>query len=400
MIAARQIAFGRGAGKRKPYDAEVEYLESTGKQWIDTEVEGDTLSKIGLTASGNTNNMAWLGCGESEMSGDRLLLCSKPTTTPPLTVTCRMDGTIVITDINCESATVIEADIANQTLTANGVASRVSFSGSISDRHVYLFAANYGSPKLVSNGHRIYSVKFYNLSGSLVRDFIPVRKGTVGYMYDRVSGKLFGNAGTGDFVLGPDLIDYTAKDYVQDGLVAIADGKDGIFKGGFVADYFTKDGEFLSNSANIQIPNLLTDSGEFTAECVVGQLNDGEKQNAYPFTFSRDAAISTPHFAVDGLSDTYTHWRMLTPKDTSSLNYQFFKKTDIVNQFRLVVNQTNFDIRTNSVSRLKGTCFNDGSFVGLVLQPDSRRCVRIYNRVLTDEEAAHNDLVDKARFGL
>lgn len=26
----------------------------------------------------------------------------------------------------------------------------------------------------------------------------------VGYMYDRVSGELFGNAGTGAFVIGPD----------------------------------------------------------------------------------------------------------------------------------------------------------------------------------------------------
>ena len=36
MIAARQIAFGKAAGKRLPYDAEVEYLESTGTQYIDT----------------------------------------------------------------------------------------------------------------------------------------------------------------------------------------------------------------------------------------------------------------------------------------------------------------------------------------------------------------------------
>ena len=37
-----------------------------------------------------------------------------------------------------------------------------------------------------------------------VRDFIPVRVVTVGYMYDRVSGQLFGNAGTGAFIIGPD----------------------------------------------------------------------------------------------------------------------------------------------------------------------------------------------------
>ena len=34
---------------------------------------------------------------------------------------------------------------------------------------------------------------------------IPVRVGQVGYMYDRVSKTLFGNAGTDSFVLGPDV---------------------------------------------------------------------------------------------------------------------------------------------------------------------------------------------------
>ena len=37
-----------------------------------------------------------------------------------------------------------------------------------------------------------------------VRDFIPVRKDGVGYMYDRVTGKLFYNKGTGEFLTGPD----------------------------------------------------------------------------------------------------------------------------------------------------------------------------------------------------
>lgn len=39
----------------------------------------------------------------------------------------------------------------------------------------------------------------------LVLDLIPVRVGSVGYMYDRVSGTLFGNIGTGDFIVGPDV---------------------------------------------------------------------------------------------------------------------------------------------------------------------------------------------------
>ena len=35
-------------------------------------------------------------------------------------------------------------------------------------------------------------------------ELIPVRVGQVGYLYDKISGQLFGNQGTGDFVLGPD----------------------------------------------------------------------------------------------------------------------------------------------------------------------------------------------------
>ena len=49
----------------------------------------------------------------------------------------------------------------------------------------------------------IYACQIYE-GDTLVRDFIPVRKGTTGYMYDKVSGNLFGNSGTGDFVLGND----------------------------------------------------------------------------------------------------------------------------------------------------------------------------------------------------
>ena len=54
---------------------------------------------------------------------------------------------------------------------------------------------------------QIYGCKLWN-GITLVRDFIPVRVGSgssaVGYLYDRVSGELFGNAGTGEFLIGPD----------------------------------------------------------------------------------------------------------------------------------------------------------------------------------------------------
>ena len=47
-------------------------------------------------------------------------------------------------------------------------------------------------------------VKIGTSSTNLLFDAIPVRKNGVGYMYDRVSKTLFGNQGTGTFIIGPD----------------------------------------------------------------------------------------------------------------------------------------------------------------------------------------------------
>lgn len=42
--------------------------------------------------------------------------------------------------------------------------------------------------------------------GVVTHELIPVRLGNTGYMYDRITNKRFGNAGTGDFVLGQDVV--------------------------------------------------------------------------------------------------------------------------------------------------------------------------------------------------
>ena len=51
---------------------------------------------------------------------------------------------------------------------------------------------------------RMYYAKIWD-NDILVRDYIPVRNNGVGYLYDKVSGQLFGNAGTGDFTYGNDI---------------------------------------------------------------------------------------------------------------------------------------------------------------------------------------------------
>lgn len=72
----------------------------------------------------------------------------------------------------------------------------------IADHNMMLFGGYNNS----GGAWRCYYVQLRK-DGLLVRDFIPVRVGRAGYLFDRVSGEYlpFGNKGTGSFVLGPDI---------------------------------------------------------------------------------------------------------------------------------------------------------------------------------------------------
>ena len=50
---------------------------------------------------------------------------------------------------------------------------------------------------------KIYYCKIFDNNDNLVFDGVPVRKNGIGYMYDKVTKRLFGNNGTGNFILGP-----------------------------------------------------------------------------------------------------------------------------------------------------------------------------------------------------
>lgn len=70
--------------------------------------------------------------------------------------------------------------------------------------YIFIFN-NAGTPGASYGLMKLYSFKIYNNDGSLARDYIPVRVGSEGALYDRVYGELYYNAGTGAFVLGPDI---------------------------------------------------------------------------------------------------------------------------------------------------------------------------------------------------
>ena len=195
---------GGGGGTPLPYDAEIEYLESTGGQYIDTGLVHQVQnyeyyidftpkqSENGTAVFGSSNNEYWDGISyaNSLYIGNRGCGGSGFNREANIRQTTRM----VVVD---NHVTVYKNNV---------VTSDIDFTGSIiSGRHILLYAYTFDSDSPRSNSsQKVYSFSLI-MNGIKVLDYIPVRVGQTGYMYDKVSGQLFGNDGTGDFILGPDI---------------------------------------------------------------------------------------------------------------------------------------------------------------------------------------------------
>ena len=127
----------------------------------------------------------------------------------------------------------VDFTATSQTLKFNGVqvASYLAYgnSGAVT-RTAYLFGLHAADANIHSFQCRFGNMRIWQ-NESLVRDFIPVRftnelGQSEGAMYDRVSRRLFRNAGTGAFLYGADKIPVETNRYVQDGLIAMWDGKE------------------------------------------------------------------------------------------------------------------------------------------------------------------------------
>lgn len=192
-----------------PYDAEIEYLRGTGTQYIDSGIEctGDLSIKCKFKVSTNVNS-AMAGGILSGSTYFRHHLTPVTDNKNFYWLQYSNDGTSSIRfSYSTNTWYEVEIDATNGTYKINNTTGTFTpVSSSITTNANYgIFARLSGNlATQIRNGN--VDFEYYQLlrNGVLLRDFIPVRKGTTGYMYDRVSGQLFGNAGTGSFTLGND----------------------------------------------------------------------------------------------------------------------------------------------------------------------------------------------------
>ena len=195
-----------GASPVLPYDAEVEYIECDGSAYINTGIKTASTTSfnfsIYLPQYTNFNPAPWLfGSRSGANKGQMALLIDSSTSTQWRYGTKMVSlpflgaGNYTISNVN-----------ASRTLVVNGTSYSSSSQSFTSNYDFDIFCLNVnGTHGGFASGMRFKNGKIYQ-NGTLVRDYIAVRVGQVGYLYDKVSGTLFGNANaTGAFVLGNDV---------------------------------------------------------------------------------------------------------------------------------------------------------------------------------------------------
>jgi hypothetical protein len=191
-----------------PYDAEVEYIESNGTQFIEltpvtysTANSYEIICEVMFTQQNNVVKLnGWdAGGAFGEMNGK----------------SSNGDGTVF-------GGSVLNTWITSRLLIRQGSSSQstlyVNINGSnyeksrahgslstyASNKGYHLFACYSKNKVDYKVSEKIRTCKVY-VNDILVCDLIPVRVNQVGYLYDKISGTLFGNNGTGSFGIGNDI---------------------------------------------------------------------------------------------------------------------------------------------------------------------------------------------------
>lgn len=195
-----------------PYDAEVEYIDSIVPAFIDTGIypNGSTIVEIdGLFLSAGANSLgSMLGC-----YNDRYMFRYRNTTRAELSMVERGNGT------GYGSWCYFETNIKSRHTYTYGGNLGVLLDGIQIDDGIVFSQKGYASTLKIAGGYNAQNTqrggnnRYWRVSiwknDELVRDFQPVRitneySEIEGAMYDRVSGEVFRNSGTGSFIIGPD----------------------------------------------------------------------------------------------------------------------------------------------------------------------------------------------------
>lgn len=196
-----------GQGEKSPYDAEVEYIQSTGTQYINTGIKPTqtlvTEVRFALTDDYPfENTSAIFGIFDNGGSYYSVSFPSLNYARIPSGA-----GNYVNIPITMGLGTVHNISYKSEAFYFDGELKGTQ-KPNIKENalNIRLFgraASPSGSSRIIA-GIRIYGFKMID-SGNILHDCIPVRIGTAGCLFDKVNNALMTNLGSGDFLIGNDI---------------------------------------------------------------------------------------------------------------------------------------------------------------------------------------------------
>ena len=435
-----------------PYDAEVEYIESTGTQYIVLDfLQASVLRIVTMTTitNGDGSEMDLVGNQDDTTGrfvlgvyGNKIFGYSRNGANNDINV---MSGTILtntIYNIECVFDTLSDT----KKLVVNGqefVHNKcTNISNSQSKVTVLRNTLISGSPSAYRGA--LYALCLFK-DESKWYDLIPVRftnelGQSEGAMYDRVSRKLFRNAGTGAFTIGPDVATpvmglhfmpkpkLTARDYVQDGLIAMWDGIENAGAGVHDANATT----WVDLIGGIELSILAGGTwGDSYLETDGANLAVQQSSNSLSSVFADMKHFQTA-FSVDDAVQSMESKALIHYRESLQNGKLRCGVSRITGRTCMGVNQTidvtaTDETRSYACSSYPNAGTVDGVWVdgqpvsmlgtysvgeygsGLSIGGNNNGsvkcagrvyCLRIYSRSLTDQEIAANYAIDKERFNL
>lgn len=213
----RKLYYNSGAGTFDYYIpvelptgyTQVSYIQSSGTQYIDTGFSAPNgfVAEFGMAVTDTSNIFYVVGSHNLNSPYGRNYIACKSNTAWELglgdSYPTYADDIPTNSMVRAKCSTVE----GNSYLEVDGTRTTSSTDNSgRSAYNVWLFANQYDARRGVYSVGRLYSMKIYDVNLNLVRDMIPCTNasGTAG-LYDRVNDVFYENAGTGEFIAGPEV---------------------------------------------------------------------------------------------------------------------------------------------------------------------------------------------------
>ena len=181
----------------------IEYLESTGTQYIDTGIQqslyaADLVVKATFQYNVNTGEKWLMGVSASTYYMPLLVRAGY------FQSNIGNGGTDIQTQTVDTNKHTMICDSVNKTITIDNTQYLYTSNSANISKNIYLFGLNNNGNAHGLSNLKLYEISFYTGYGDLIRDFIPVLDGAgIPCLYDKVERKFYYNSGTGDFIAGP-----------------------------------------------------------------------------------------------------------------------------------------------------------------------------------------------------